>query len=150
MKDVNKILFPCDLSEAVSKISSYVVALADAWKSGIYVLHVVHDLHKWGKVYIPHASVDLFQQEATETAEKAIHQVCEEHLEGQEILAKKVVSGDPATEILKTIEYEGIDMVVMGTHGRKGLEQIFMGSVAQHVVRNAPVPVMTINPDKIK
>jgi nucleotide-binding universal stress UspA family protein len=116
----------------------------------IYLLHVVQDLHKWGKVYIPHTSMDKFQKEALEGAEKALDRVCEEQLQSCPNFQRRIVSGDPAMEILKTIETEDIDLVVMGTHGRKGLEHILMGSVAGNVVKKSPVPVMTVNPYKLK
>ena len=63
---------------------------------------------------------------------------------------KRILFGDPAQEILKTIDSEGIDIVVMGTHGRKALEHVFFGSVAENVVKKSPVPVLTINPYKVK
>ena len=63
---------------------------------------------------------------------------------------RRVVSGDPAMEILQTIETEDIDLVVMGTHGRKGLEHILMGSVAGNVVKRSHFPVMTVNPYNLK
>ena len=50
----------------------------------------------------------------------------------------------------KTIESEAIDLVVMGTHGYKGLEHAIFGSVAEKVVKNSAVPVLTINPYKLK
>ncbi len=58
--------------------------------------------------------------------------------------------GDPAIEILETIESEGIDLVIMGTHGRKGLEHAIFGSVAEHVVQESPVPMLIIKPHKLK
>jgi len=58
----------------------------------------------------------------------------------------KVVAGDPSEEILRYIQEEGIDLVVMGTHGRKGLDKVIFGSVAERVVKSAPVPVMVVNP----
>lgn len=63
---------------------------------------------------------------------------------------KKILFGDPAQEILRFIEAEIIGMVIMGTHGRKGLEHVLFGSVAENVVKMSPVPVLTINPYKIK
>ena len=71
-------------------------------------------------------------------------------MQGYPNFQKRILSGDPAQEILKTIESEGIDLVIMGTHGRKGLEHIFFGSVAETVVKKLPVPVLTINPYKLK
>jgi nucleotide-binding universal stress UspA family protein len=149
MAGIKKILFPYDLSETASKITPYVLSVADAFNSGVYLLHVVHDLNKWGKVYIPHASMDVFQQAAIEEAKKAMDSLCEEQLRGCDILGKKAVAGKAAAEILETIESEEIDMVIMGTHGRKGIEHLIMGSVASKVVRQSPVPVMTVNPDSI-
>ena len=150
MKELKKILFPYDLSENAAKILPYVLSISEAYNSTIYLLHVVHDLHKWGKAYIPHPSMDVFQKEALEGAEKAMDRVCEEQLQSCPSLERRVVSGDPATEIVKTIEAEDIDLVIMGTHGRKGLENIIFGSVAENVVKKSPAPVLTINPYKLK
>ena len=83
-------------------------------------------------------------------AEKALDRVCKEQLQGCPNFQKMILSGDPAQEILKTIEKEGIDLVIMGTHGRKGLEHVFFGSVAENVVKKSPAPVLTINPYKLK
>jgi nucleotide-binding universal stress UspA family protein len=131
-----------------------VLSVSEKYGSTIYLLHVVPDLQKWAKEYIshtsPYASLDMFKKEALEGAEKAMDRVCEEQLQSCPNFQRRVVSGDPATEILKTIETEGMDMVIMGTHGRKGLEHIILGSVAENVVRKSPVPVMTINPYKVE
>lgn len=57
-----------------------------------------------------------------------------------------VVSGDPSEEILEYVQTEKIDMIIMGTHGRKGLNKIVFGSVAERVVKASPVPVLVVNP----
>jgi nucleotide-binding universal stress UspA family protein len=150
MLEVKKILFPCDLTENSSKILPYVLAVSQKHNSMIYLLHVVEDIRKWGGFYVPHASTDLFQREAEIGAEKAMKKVCEEHLESCSNFQKRVVSGDPATEILKTIGDDGIDLVIVGTHGRKGVEHTIFGSVAENVVKKSPVPVLVINPYKLK
>jgi len=56
-----------------------------------------------------------------------------------------VVCGDPCSQILDAIETSGADLVVMGTHGRRGLSRVFLGSVAEKVVRLSPVPVVTVS-----
>ncbi len=154
MTEIKKILFPFDLSENASKILPYVLSISEAYNSTLHVLHVVPELQKWAKEYIshtsPYASLDMFKKEAVEGAEKAMDRVCEEQLQSCPNLQRRVVSGDPATEILKTIESEDIDLVIMGTHGRKGLEHVILGSVAENVVKKSSVPVMTVNPYKLK
>jgi len=150
MVEIKKILFPIDLTENSSKILPYVLSASEKYNSTIYLLHVVHDLLKWGHLYIPHPSLDKFQKEAMEGAKKAMDMVCEKELQSCPNFQRKVVSGDPAAEILKTIESEGIDLVIMGTHGRKGLEHTIFGSVAENVVKKSPVPILVINPYKLK
>jgi nucleotide-binding universal stress UspA family protein len=56
-----------------------------------------------------------------------------------------VVAGDPATRILEVANGLGTDLVVMGTHGRTGVKRLVLGSVAEHVVRESRVPVLTVH-----
>jgi nucleotide-binding universal stress UspA family protein len=56
----------------------------------------------------------------------------------------RVVEGDPATEIVRLAEELPCDLIVMGTHGRHGLDRLLMGSVAEYVMRRAPCPVLTV------
>ena len=148
MVKVKRILFPCDLTECSSKVLPYVLSLAERYDSQVYLLHV-DELHEWGGHFIPHASLESLRQEALTAAEKAMDRVCEEEMESCPNFQRRIVSGDPATEILRTIDSEDIDMVVMGTHGRKGLEQRIFGSVAENVVKKSPVPVLVVNPYKV-
>ncbi|OEU48159.1 MAG: hypothetical protein BA861_01270 [Desulfobacterales bacterium S3730MH5] len=148
--EIKKILFPYDLSENALKIIPFVLSFSEVYKSTIYLLHVVDVLEKWGQVFIPYASMDAFEKKALEVAEDALGRVCEEHFRRYPNFQKRIVSGDPITEILTTIDSEGVDLVIMGTHGRKGLEHTIFGSVAENVVKKSPAPVLTINPYKLK
>ena len=150
MLEIKKILFPLDLTENSSKILPYVLSISEKYNSLIYLLHVVQDLNKWGKLYVPHPSMDKFQEEAIEGAKKAMDTVCENQLQSCPNFQKKVVSGDTVDEILKVIESEDIDLLIMGTHGRKGLEHTIFGNKKKKVVKKSPAPVLVINPYKIK
>lgn len=55
-----------------------------------------------------------------------------------------LLHGDPATQIVQFAEDEGVDLIVMGTHGRTGLKHLLMGSVAEHVLRHARCPVLVV------
>ena len=59
-----------------------------------------------------------------------------------------VVAGDAAEKIIEYIGDQHIDLVIMGTHGRKGMDKIIFGSVAERVVKTSPSPVMVVNPFK--
>jgi nucleotide-binding universal stress UspA family protein len=56
----------------------------------------------------------------------------------------EIVEGNPYKEILEYVAEHDIDMIIMGTHGRSGLDRVVMGSVAERVVRRSPVPVLTV------
>jgi nucleotide-binding universal stress UspA family protein len=56
----------------------------------------------------------------------------------------RLVEGDPAGEIVQLAEETQCDLIVMGTHGRRGLSRLVMGSVAENVIRHAPCPVLTV------
>ena len=151
MVEIKKILFPCDLTINASKILPYVLSVSEKYDSMIYLLHVVEDLSKWySGLYDSHSSMDLYQNKALKRAEACMDKLCEEQLQNCPNFQRRKVSGDPAREILKTIDSEGIDLVIMGTHGRKGLEDTIFGSVAENVMKKSSVPVLVINPYKIR
>jgi nucleotide-binding universal stress UspA family protein len=150
MLKIDKILFPSELREYSLKILPYVISMSEKFNSKIYLLHVIEDFSKWGGFYIPHISLDVYQKEAMEAAEKLMDRVCRDQMQGCPDFQRIILSGNPASQILKTIDSEAIDLVVMGTHGYKGLEHAIFGSVAEKVVKNSAVPVLTINPYKLK
>ena len=83
-----------------------------------------------------------------------------ECLRGLEAIAQKklagvshdvfVARGNAATEIRNLATERGVDLIVMGTHGRKGVKHFLLGSVAERVVRESPVPVMTVHPKAVE
>ena len=150
MVKLQKILFPSELREYSLKLLPYVVAMSEKFNSTIYLLHVIEDISKWGGFYLPHISLDVYQNEAMQTAEKFMDNVCRRQMQGYLNFERRILAGDPANEILKTIDSESIDLVIMGTHGYKGLEHAIFGSVAEKVLKKSPVPVMVINPYKLK
>jgi nucleotide-binding universal stress UspA family protein len=150
MIKIERILFPTELRAYSTKILPFVISMSEKYNSTIYLLHVVEDLLRWGGFYIPHISLELYQKEAMEAAEKLMDEICDQQMQGCSQFERRIRSGDPAGEILKAIDSEAIDMVVMGTHGYKGLEHRIFGSVAEKVLQNSSVPVLTINPYKLK
>lgn len=77
-----------------------------------------------------------------------LDEICENYLKGCPLYIRHIAIGDPAQEILKLIDTEKVDMVVMASNGRRG--HFDFGSVAEKVVKNCPVPVVTIptSPEK--
>lgn len=149
MLAIKKILFPCDLTPHSSRILKYALALAEPFGSRICILHVVQDLRIWAGLYMPHKNLGLEQGEVVAHAQQSLTQFCLDIPAARENAEKRVVSGEPADEIITFVQKEGADLIVMGTHGRKGIEYSLFGSVAAKVVRLSPVPVLTVNPETL-
>jgi nucleotide-binding universal stress UspA family protein len=137
--EIKKMLYPVALTDISEKIVPHVVFIADKFDSQIHLIFVAR----------------MGRKEFLETPESVLSRATERLREFAEAhfsdyaLKIKVVSGDPADKIVEYIDTEGIDLVVMGTHGRKGLEKILLGSVAAEVVSRSTAPVVTINPYRI-
>ena len=82
----------------------------------------------------------------TQSAEKKMAAFVSDNLKTKVAHEAKVLNGDIAEEIIRYAETEGVDMIIMGTHGYKGLEKVLFGSVADKVVKTSSCPVLTINP----
>jgi nucleotide-binding universal stress UspA family protein len=149
MKEFKKILFPIDFSESTPKILPYVLSMSQTFGGTVYLLYVVRDLKYLTSFHVPHPSLDLIEKEIAENSAKMMEKVCEEDLQGCPRFVKKILVGDAASEIIRYATEEKVDLIIMGTHGRKGLEKALFGSVAEKVVKNSPVPVLTVNPYKV-
>ncbi|UCD82288.1 MAG: universal stress protein [Desulfobacterales bacterium] len=148
MQEFNRILFPVDLSESSTKIVPYVQAVAKKFESQIHILFAARVFDHFTSMYVPHPSINKFEKELIEGAEKRLYEFVDENFGEFPHTKTAVVAGDPSEEIIRYIRENKIDLVVMGTHGRKGMDKIIFGSVAERVVKTAPVPVMVVNPYK--
>lgn len=146
MKEIERILFPADLSEVSSKLAPEVIAMAQKYGAEVHLLFVAGTFEKFKTFYIPHPSLKNFGDEVLRGGQKKLAEFVEEFFSDYPSLKTAVIQGDPAEVILRYIATEKIDLVIMGTHGRKGLDRILFGSVATQVVQNSPAPVLTINP----
>jgi nucleotide-binding universal stress UspA family protein len=150
MVTIKRILFPIDFSECSYDVAPYVLSMTEKFEATVYLLYVARDLRHFAGFHVPHTSISLFTKELVEGSERMMDQVCNDHFDRCPNLLRKVVIGDPGEEIVRTAEEEGIDLIVMGTHGRKGLDRTLFGSVAGYVVKHSSVPVLTVNPYRLR
>ncbi len=146
MKEFKRILFPVDLSDVSANIAPWVLMVAKKFDAEIHLLFVARSLDHFVGVYVTPTYIQSFENEVIKGAEKKIDEFTKAYFEGYPSCKSKVVLGDAAEDILKYIESEKIDLVIIGTHGRKGLERVFFGSVADRVIKMSQVPVLSINP----
>jgi len=145
MIGLKRVLVPTDFSETSEAALKYGVALAGTFGATLHVLHVVDEpLHRsWGG-YVPGASFQgAIEQLETEAQHRIGEIVSKEDIAtGRTVPA--TVWGDARDQILKYAVDHHIDLIVCGTHGRRGWDHVMMGSVTENIVRCAPCPVLTV------
>ena len=138
------ILFATDFSESSEHAFSYALSLAERFDSRLAMIHVISEPVDLRGFYVPHISFDKLEEEIEQGARKMMEKFCETHCRGYAKLDTFVVPGIPYDEIIRKAQEIGADLIVVGTHGRTGLDHVLFGSTAEKVVRKSPVPVMTI------
>jgi len=144
MMELKRILWPTDFSKNAEEALPYVTALSEKFGSEVHVLYVIEELAYHEPWYgdFDSAHIEKIHQWEKKKAKERLDQICESYLKGCPLYVRHIAIGDPAKEILKLVDEQGMDMVVMSTHGRKG--HFSYGSVADKVMRNSPVPVVTV------
>ncbi|HEV2057094.1 MAG TPA: universal stress protein [Methylomirabilota bacterium] len=144
MTTFRRILHPTDFSRASAPALRRAVALARACRAPLVLLHVMTPPFPFiGEGAPPSGYADLLilaRRSARRRLAAALARVRRERVRGQAIFAE----GLPADEILRAARRARADLIVMGTHGRTGVSRVFMGSVAERVVRESRCPVLTV------
>lgn len=150
MKTLKKILIPTDFSEfslsGIDCITMFEI-ISDA---RIYLLHVVSDT----LLAPPFPNVDLnagtILRDTMEDVGEELERIVSDRFRENKNITTIVRRGEPWKEIVTFASAEGIDLIVLATHGRTGLAHMLMGSVAEKVVRYSAVPVLTVKPQMIR
>ena len=145
MKEIKKILCAVDLSEHSKDVAEYAVLLAKGFNASVVVVYTAPSLSQYVGFHVPPNTIENFVGEIVSGAEKSMESFVAENFAGVESTGK-VLIGYAAEEILAQANEEKVDVIVMGTHGRKGIDRILFGSVAEKVVKNADMPVLTVRP----
>lgn len=142
MLTLKRILVPIDFSLPSEAALKYGIALARGFNAKLYLLHVLAKAPAENSESMEHP-IGLFER-AQDAAREHLGNILTDHR------AKDVSSefttrvGAPHAEIVRYAKDHDIDLIVMGTHGRRPVAHMLMGSVAEHVVRRAPCPVLTV------
>ncbi len=142
--EMKSILFPTDFSEGSAQALKYAVDMANRYGAKLYVLHIIYDIAKASGWYVPHVSVDQMYKDIESGAKKELDRFGVEELSGLKNIERSVITGVPQDEIVAFANKHKIDLIVIATHGRKGIDRLLFGSTAAQVVRYAPCPVLTV------
>jgi len=134
------VLVPTDGSEGASRAVEHGLALAASLDATVHALSVVDDT-----ALGPDVRSTISGREREQAATAALDDlVSAAKTHGVANVVRHVERGRPVERILDTIESSDVHAVVMGTTGRRGIDRILLGSVAEKTVRSAPVPVVTV------
>jgi nucleotide-binding universal stress UspA family protein len=139
-----KILYPTDFSDVSKKAIDYIKQLREGGSETVIVLHVINE--RGMRAIERYASADSvkIEQRIMDDAKQEIN-VIEDELKKSGFKVKTMIQrGVPLLEILKAEEKEDISVIVIGSHGKSNLEEMFLGSVSEKVSRKCKSPVLII------
>ena len=146
MTTYKHILVPLDFSDTSARALEHAKILAERFDAALELLHVVPNpfMANAASLYVgmplPQDFLNQLEQEARERLEATLTLTERERFQARSV----VRIGDPLFEIVDHARSEHVDLIVMGTHGRTGVSHLFLGSVAERVVRTAECPVLTV------
>ncbi|MBX3232529.1 MAG: universal stress protein [Labilithrix sp.] len=144
MNPFRHILVPVDFGDASEHAVDLALTLGTRFDAKVTLLHV-----SWMPPYYYSAYAEgvSFPIDEMETKGKAmLDQAFAKAVERYKRVETMMLPGDPWEKILEAVKSTGADLIVMGTHGRRGVVRVVLGSVAEKVVRHSPVPVLTVGP----
>jgi nucleotide-binding universal stress UspA family protein len=145
MTAIHKILCPVDFSACSDHALKYALAFAQSHQAALELLHVVEPLiYGVGSGGIGGALQTTYLEDVGKGASEHLAGVVGELRRRYDQVTGLTVDGTPFVEIIRRARDQKTDLIVMGTHGRRGLPHLLIGSVAERVVRKAPCPVLTV------
>ena len=141
-----KVLFCTDFSENSDCAFDYAFGIAKRDEGVLYILHVIptNPDHYNLERFLTKEELDGVKATLREDREKIYNDQYLSHIKDKSKVRIITTSGREDEEILKFARKENIDIIVIGTHGRTGIEHFFIGSVAEKIIRRSPIPVFII------
>lgn len=145
MKKIETIVVPIDLTSATKNLTDYALHIAESFGAVITFIHIIPEYP--GDVMVGSPYGEDYQKKTYLDSKKKIEALVEDSQKLCPGCNGEVVYGNPVDKIIEYAEKKA-DLLVLGTHGAKGLEKLILGNVAEHVLRKSPCPVLIMNPYK--
>lgn len=136
----DRILVPTDGSPSMESVIDHASHLAGVHEADLHGIYVV-DTGSYATLPID-TSWDGMTEMLREEGKQAVSELAS--MAGETPVETTVREGNPSTEIVDYAREQNCDCIVMGTHGRAGIDRLLLGSVAERVVRSSPIPVLTM------
>ena len=139
------ILYPTDFSDVALKASEYIKNLTASGAKEVIVLHV-NDTRGNDSVLriLGENQFNKLEKSKREVIDRKLNGVQKEFADAGLAVTVRVENGMPVREILRVEEEENVSVIVIGSHGRSNLEEMFLGSVSEKVIRKSRAPVLVV------
>ena len=145
MKSLRRILYASDFSKASGRAFGTALAMANGKGGRLTILHVIVPLMPLvPEQYVDLATLERLDAQSRKWSARRLKALAERARQAGVSAATLLREGDPAEHIARAARSTKADIVVVGTHGRRGLSRLFVGSVAARVVATSPCPVVTV------
>ena len=145
MFSIKNILVTTDFSDYSAAALDHALSLALEYRSSVFLLHGVED-HLMGRRKSLKNSMKISVDKPNQQNMKEFVQ---KHVDDYLFIEPFIRHGVPHEQILRFAREKNIDLIVIATHGRTGLNHILMGSIAETIVRLSPVPVLSVKPSAV-
>src|ERR1700704_6663013 len=145
MADIRRILCPTDFSEFSDIAFRYALSIAQHYRGKLFVQHVVESWQHPEAAFVPGHYYLEFQSRLLHKGEDEVQRFVKHHASNGIQPEPVVEQGIAADSILALAEAQKVDLIVMGTHGRRGFDRLMVGSVTERVLRKASYPVLAVH-----
>ena len=147
MNEIKKILLPIDFSDGSKELLKYATYFAEKFSATIFIVSVVEFPFTYSYYeFDPLDKIAEFKGNVMDYAHKQMEAFLEDNRNQLTVpVESSILTGRVAEELIRSAENESVDMIIIGTHGYKGLDRMIFGSVAAKVIKLAPCPTLTVN-----
>lgn len=145
MKRIRRVLYASDFSPASRRAFATAVAMASSFNAKLTIVYVIEPVVSTvSEQYLDAVTMDQLVKEERRWSVGQLEKLAARARRAGVNVATLVRKGDPADEIVRAGRSTQAELIVVGTHGRRGLQKVFLGSVAERVVATAACPVVTV------
>ncbi len=147
METTQQIIVPVDFTKSTDVLVKYAISMAEKLGAVIHFVHVIQDFP--GDAMIGSPFAQDYQDKVSAAAQDKMADLVQKSQKNCPGSAGQVLYGDPVDHIIEFSRTKNANLIIIGTHGAKGLEKIILGRVAERVLKGAHCPVLIMNPFKV-
>lgn len=147
MKEITTIVIPVDLEQHTQKLVDFAIYIGQKMGAHLSFIHVT-EFYSTGDMMLGSPSLESINQERVTRAKEVMATLIEDNKGKYDKISGVVFKGEIVDTIVQFAKEEQAGLLIIGTHGAKGLEKILLGSVAERVLKRVHCPTLTMNPYK--